>query len=334
MVKMYYDKDVDIKVLKGKKIAIIGYGSQGHAHALNLRESGLDVVVAELEETQNYKQAISDGWKQGKDLLTAEEATKISDWIQILVPDQIQSIVWKKSIQPNLKKGSIIGFSHGFNIRFYQIIPPKETDVVMVAPKGPGHLVRRMYEEKKGVPCLIAVEQDYSKKAKEYALAYSKGIGATRAGVIETTFSEETETDLFGEQCVLCGGLVELIKAGFETLVEEGYQPEIAYFECLHELKLIIDLIYEKGIEFMNYSISDTAEYGEYTRGPRIINQQTKQEMKKILQEIKSGEFAREWLLENQVNKPVFNTKRKELQQHLITEIGIKLRSMMPWLKK
>ncbi len=334
MVKIYYDKDADIKLLKNKTVAIIGYGSQGHAHALNLRDSGIKVVVAELEGTQNYELAKQHGFKPDKDLLSTPEATKISDWVQILVPDQIQKIVWEKEIVPYIKKGTIIGFSHGFNIRFYQIIPPKDVDIVMVAPKGPGHLVRRMYEEGKGTPMLVAVHQDYSKKALKYALAYAKAIGGTRAGVIETTFAEETETDLFGEQVVLCGGLVELIKKAFETLVEAGYQPEIAYFECLHEVKLITDLIYEKGISFMNYSISDTAEYGEYTRGPRIITEQTKQEMKKILKEIQSGEFAKEWLLENQVGRPVFNQKREELAEHLIEKVGNKLRSMMPWLKK
>ncbi len=334
MVKMYYDQDADINLLKGKTVAIVGYGSQGHAHALNLRDSGIEVLVAELEGTPNYNLAVEHGFKPGKDLFCASEATKKSDWIQMLVPDQTQKIVWEKEIKHNIKKGAILGFSHGFNIRFSQIIPPEDIDVVMVAPKGPGHLVRRMYEEGKGVPMLVAVHQNYSKKALEYSLSYAKAAGGTRAGVIETTFSEETETDLFGEQVVLCGGLVELIKKGFETLVESGYQPEIAYFECLHEMKLIIDLIYEKGIGYMNYSISDTAEYGEYAIGPRIINDETKKEMKKVLNEIVSGEFAKEWLLENQVGRPVFNQKRKDLDNHTIEKVGSKLRSMMPWLKK
>ncbi|MCB4791731.1 MAG: ketol-acid reductoisomerase [Elusimicrobia bacterium] len=328
--KMYYDKDADLKLLKGKKIAIIGYGSQGHAQAQNLRDSGLNVVIAEVEGTDNYKKAVEAGFKP----VTAAEAAKGADWIQMLVPDEIQSIVWQKEVKPNIKKGATLSFSHGFNIRFNQIEPPKDINVVMIAPKGPGHLVRRQYQEGKGVPNLIAVEQDATKNAQKLALAYSKGIGGTRAGVIETTFSEETETDLFGEQVVLCGGLVELIKAGFETLVEAGYQPEIAYFECLHECKLIIDMIYEDGISWMNYSISDTAEYGEYSRGKRIITEQTRAEMKKILGEIRSGEFAKEWLLENRVNRPVFKQARKDMSESLIEQVGKKLRSMMSWLKK
>ncbi len=334
MAKMYYDKDANLADLKGKTVAILGYGSQGHAHALSLKDSGINVIVAEVKGSDNYKIALSHGWQEGKNLMSAAEAVKKSDWVQILVPDQVQKKVWDEEIKPNLKKGAVVGFSHGFNIRFFQIVPPKECDVVMIAPKGPGHLVRRMFEEKKGVPMLMAVWQDYSKKAKKLALAYAKAIGGTRAGVIETTFAEETETDLFGEQVVLCGGLVELIKKGFETLVEAGYQPEVAYFECLHEMKLIIDLIYEKGIGYMNYSISDTAEYGEYAIGPRIITQETKKEMKKVLDEIKNGKFAREWLTENLVNRPVFTAARKSLDEHPIEIVGKKLRSMMPWLKK
>jgi len=330
MAKVYYDKDADLKLLKGKKIAIIGYGSQGHAQSQNLRDSGLDVVVAELKGTENWKKAVEDGWKP----VSAGEAAQSADWVQMLVADDVQSTVYKNEIANKLKKGTALGFSHGFNIHFYQIIPPEDVDVILVAPKGPGHLVRRMYQEGRGTPNLIGIYQDASGKAKELALAYSKGIGGTRAGVIETTFAEETETDLFGEQVVLCGGLVELIRAGFETLVEAGYQPEIAYFECLHEMKLIIDMIQEGGIGWMNYSISDTAEYGEYTRGKRIITQKTRKEMKKILDEVRSGEFAREWLLENRIGRPVFNNARREWAKHPMEIVGAKLREMMPWLKK
>lgn len=327
---MYYDKDADLKLLKGKKIVIIGYGSQGHAQALNLRDSGLNVAIAEVEGTDNYKKAVEAGWKP----TTAAEAAKGADWIQMLVPDEVQSKVWQEEIKPNIKRGATLSFSHGFNIRFNQILPPKDINVVMIAPKGPGHLVRRQFEEGKGVPNLIAIEQDATGDAKKLALAYSKGIGGTRAGVIETTFAEETETDLFGEQVVLCGGLVELVKAGFETLTNAGYQPEIAYFECLHELKLIIDMIYEDGIAWMNYSISDTAEYGEYKVGKRIITDETKAEMKKVLKEIRSGEFAKDWLIENRVGRPVFRQARKECYEHQIEQVGKKLRAMMPWLKK
>jgi len=328
--KMYYDKDADLNLLKGKKVAIIGYGSQGHAQALNLKESGVNVVIAELQGSDNYNKAVEAGWKP----LGAAEATKDADWVQVLVADEVQSKVWNNEIKPNIKKGATLGFSHGFNIRFGQIVAPKDINVAMVAPKGPGHLVRRMYEEGKGVPCLIAIEQDATGNAKEMALAYAKGIGGTRAGVLETTFSEETETDLFGEQVVLCGGLVELIRGGFETLVEAGYQPEIAYFECLHEAKLIIDMIYEGGISWMNYSISDTAEYGEYAIGKRIVNEETRAEMKKVLAEIKSGKFAKEWLLENQTNRPMFNQSRKEVSESQIEKVGKTLRAMMPWMKK
>ena len=329
-MKIYYDKDNKSGILKGKKIAIIGFGSQGHAQAQNLRDSGYDVIVAELKGTENYKLAEKVGFKP----VSASEASKEADIIQMLVPDQVQPIVYQKEIKDNLTKGKALVFSHGFNIHFNQIIPPADVDVYMVAPKGPGHLVRRMYEQGLGVPALIAVYQNASGKAFEYALAHACGIGAGRAGIIESTFKEETETDLFGEQCVLCGGLVELIKAGFETLVEAGYQPEIAYFETFHEMKLIIDLMYEAGISFMNYSISDTAEYGEYTRGPRVISPKVKEEMKKILSEIQSGEFAREWILENQAGRPVFNAARKRMNEHLIEKVGSQLRAMMPWLKK
>ncbi|MCD6413332.1 MAG: ketol-acid reductoisomerase [Elusimicrobia bacterium] len=330
MAKVYYDKDADLKMLKGKTVAIIGYGSQGHAQALNLRDSGVDVIVAEVPGTDNYKIAAKHGFKP----VSAEEASRKAFWIQMLVPDEVQAKVYKSEIEKNMKKGKVLGFSHGFNIRFGQIVPPKEIDVVMVAPKGPGHLVRDVFAAGGGVPNLIAVEQDASKKAKKYALAYSKGIGGTRAGVIETSFCEETETDLFGEQVVLCGGVVELMRAGFETLVEAGYQPEIAYFECLHELKLIVDLVYKSGIAWMNYSISDTAEYGEYSRGKRIITEDTRKEMKKILKEIVSGEFAKEWLLENRVGRPVFNQARKNCVNHPVEKVGARLRKMMSWLKK
>jgi len=328
--KMYYDKDADLGLLKGRKIAVIGYGSQGHAQAQNLRDSGLDVIVAQREGSENHKKCIADGWKP----VTAAEAAKVADWMHILLPDEAQSAVWINDIKPNLKKGVTLSFSHGFNIRFNQIEPPKDINVVMIAPKGPGHLVRRQYAEGKGVPCLIAVEQNASGNAKELALAFAKGVGGTRAGVLETTFAEETETDLFGEQAVLCGGLTELFKAGFDTLVQAGYQPEIAYFECVHEMKLIIDLIWEGGISWMNYSISDTAEYGEYRIGKRLVNEQTRQEMKKVLAEIRSGEFAREWLLENRVGRPVFKQARRENADLLIEKVGARLRSMMPWLKK
>ncbi len=330
MVTMYYDKDADLEVLKDKKIAIIGYGSQGHAQAQNLRDSGLDVVVAELKETSNYDLAVKDKWR----VVSAAEAAQMADIIQMLVPDQIQSLVYKAAIEPNLKKGKALVFSHGFNIHFGQIIPSKDVDVFMVAPKGPGHLVRKVFEEGNGVPSLIAIYQDFSGKAKKLALAYAKGIGATRAGVIETTFAEETETDLFGEQVVLCGGVTELVCSAFDTLVEAGYQPEIAYFECMHELKLIVDLFYEGGIHRMRYSVSDTAEYGDLTRGKRIITDKTRAEMKKILTEIQSGEFAREWILENQAGRPVFNALRKKTENLLIEKVGSTLRNMMTWLKK
>lgn len=335
MIKTFYDKHADLKLLKGKKIVILGYGSQGHGQALNLRDSGLNVVVSVRKGGRGFELAKKHGWVEGKNLFTNNaESAKGADWIHFLLPDETQREVWENEIKPNLKKGAVIGFSHGFNIRYNQITPLKEIDVVLVAPKGPGHLVRRTFEEGKGTPALVAVEQDYSKKALKLALAYCKGIGATRAGVLLTTFSEETETDNFGEQTVLCGGVVDLIKAGFETLIEAGYQPEIAYFECLHELKLITDLIQEGGISWMNYSISDTAEYGEYTRGPRIVTEQTKQEMKKILAEIRSGQFAKEYLLENRTGRPMFSSARKNLQEHPIEKVGAELRAMMPWLKK
>ncbi|MGM0568104.1 MAG: ketol-acid reductoisomerase [Elusimicrobiota bacterium] len=332
-LKIYYENDADVKNLEGIKVAIVGYGSQGHAQALNLRDSGIDVVVAEMEGTENFQRAVDDGFKP----VSAAEAASDDEvgWIQLLVPDTIQPKVFDeiKDIVSS-KEHVVLGFSHGFNIRYNKIVPPSNCDVVMVAPKGPGHLVRDVFLEGNGVPMLAAVEKNISGRAMDLALAYAKAAGGTRAGVIETTFAEETETDLFGEQAVLCGGVVELMKKGFETLIEAGYQPEIAYFECLHEMKLIIDLVYSKGISYMNYSISDTAEYGEYSRGERIIDSGTKEEMKKILDEIRSGEFAEEWIKENKGGRPVFNKKRSEMKEHLIEKTGAKLRDMMDWLKK
>jgi len=330
MAKMYYNKDADLSMLKGKTLAIIGYGSQGHAQAQNLRDSGLNVIVSDCEGSNNWKLAVEHGFKP----VSAEIAAKEGDFIHILLPDESQAKIYKESIEKNIVAGNTLVFSHGFNIHYDQIIPPKDTDVIMIAPKGPGHLVRRMYVEKKGVPSLIAVYQDSSGKAKKNALAYAKGIGATRAGVLETTFKEETETDLFGEQSVLCGGVTALITSGFETLVEAGYQPEIAYFECLHELKLIVDLINEGGMNYMRYSISNTAEYGDYTRGPVIIDDHVKNKMKTILKDIQTGEFAKEWILENQANRPVYNKLKKMSQEHQIEKVGEKLRAMMSWLKK
>lgn len=330
MAKIYYDDDANLDVLKGKTIAVIGFGSQGHAHALNLKDSGLDVVVGLRKTSKSWKKAEESGLK----VMEVEEAAKTADVIMMLTPDQTHRDVYYKEVKANLSEGNAIAFAHGFNIHFYQILPEADNDVIMIAPKGPGHLVRRMYEQGIGVPSLIAVYQDYTGKAKDIALAYAKGLGATKAGVIETTFAEETETDLFGEQCVLCGGTSELIRAGFDTLVEAGYQPEIAYFECLHELKLIVDLIHENGITGMRYSISDTAEYGDLTKGKRIITEETRKEMKKLLSEIQSGEFAREWILENQAGRPVFNALRKKEANHLIEQVGKKLRSMMSWLKR
>lgn len=329
-MKIYYDRDADLKDLKGKKIAIIGYGSQGHAQALNLRDSGLDVIVSQRKGGENYELAVKHGFKP----VTASEAARKADLIQILTQDHIQARLYEEDVKPHLRNGKTLLFSHGFNIHYGQIVPPKEIDVVMIAPKGPGHLVRREYEKGAGVPSLIAIYQDFTKKAKKIALAYAKGLGATRAGVIETTFKEETETDLFGEQSVLCGGVSELIKAGFDTLVQAGYQPEIAYFECLHELKLIVDLMYEGGLSYMRYSISDTAEYGDLTRGKRIITQETRQEMRRILEEVQNGHFAKEWITENQVGRPVFTALRKKEAEHPIETVGKELRSMMGWLKE
>ncbi len=326
--KMYYDKDSNLDVFKDKTIAIIGYGSQGHAQALNLRDSGVNVIVAEVEGSENYKLAQEHGFKP----MSSKEASKKGNIIQILVPDEIQGKVYHNDLKENMTKGKALVFSHGFNIHFGQIKPNQDIDVYMVAPKGPGHLVRRIYTEGGGVPSLIAVEQDATGKAKELALAHACGIGAGRAGIIETTFSEETETDLFGEQAVLCGGVTELIRAGFDTLVEAGYQPEIAYFECLHELKLIVDLIHENGIANMRSSISDTAEYGDLTKGKRIITEETRKEMKKILLDIQTGKFAKEWMLENAVGRPEYNRRKQMDENHLIEVIGKKLRKMMKWL--
>ncbi len=328
-MKIYYDKDVKKGVLDGKTIAVIGYGSQGHAHAQNLRDSGLDVVVGQRPGSVNHDLAV----KHGFEPVSAAEAAEKADLIMVLVPDHVQADIYRDAIEPNLKPGNMLLFSHGFNIHFGQIVAPDDVDVAMVAPKGPGHLVRREYEIGRGVPCLVAVEQDASGNALDLALGYAQGIGGTRAGVIGTTFKEETETDLFGEQCVLCGGVSELVKAGFETLVEAGYQPEIAYFECCHELKLIVDLIYEGGLSRMRYSISDTAEYGDLTRGKRVITEETRREMRRILDEIQSGSFAKEWLLENRVNRPVFNALRRREREHMLEEVGARLRDMMSWLK-
>ncbi len=330
MAKMYYDADADMELLRGKKIAVIGYGSQGHAHALNLKESGLEVIVGLYKGSPSWSKAEEDGLT----VMETEQVAREADFIMMLVPDEKQAKLYKEAIEPNLKAGDTLMFAHGFNIHYGQITPPDYVDVSMVAPKGPGHTVRSQYQEGRGVPCLIAVYQDASGKAKENALAYAAGIGGTRAGVLETTFKEETETDLFGEQAVLCGGVTELIKAGFETLVEAGYQPESAYFECLHEMKLIVDLMYQGGMSYMRYSISDTAEFGDYCSGKRIITEETRKEMKKILQEIQDGTFARKWILENQANRPSFRAMRQREQNHPIEKVGKELRKMMPWIEK
>ena len=330
MAKIYYEKDCNLSLLKGKVVAIVGYGSQGHAHAQNLRDSGCNVIVAEAKGAPGWKAAK----KAGFQVMSAGEAAKKADIIVMLVPDNLQRTIYYESIEKGLTAGKMLMFAHGFNIHYGQIVPPDKVDVTMIAPKCPGHMLRQLYTEKAGPPALIAVEKDATRKAKTIALAYAKGIGCARAGVLETTFAEETETDLFGEQTVLCGGVTELIKAGFDTLVEAGYQPEIAYFECLHELKLIVDLMYEGGFSFMRYSVSDTAEYGDLTRGKRVITSQTRQEMKRILEEVQSGSFAREWILENQVGRPVFNALRKKEAEHPIEVVGKKLRSMMGWLKE
>ena len=329
MAKVYYEKDAKLTPLKKKTVGIIGYGSHGHAQAQNLRDSGIRVLVAEVKGTPNYKLAVKHGFKPG----TAAEVTKKADVIQMLIPDEVQARVYRSEIAPNLTKGKVLGFSHGFNIHFGQIVPPENVDVVMVAPKGPGHLVRSEYEKDGGVPVLFAVYQDASKRARQIVLAYANGIGGARAGALETTFEEETETDLFGEQVVLCGGVTALIKTAFETLVEAGYQPELCYFEVMHELKLIVDLFYEGGLSWMRYSVSNTAEYGDLTRGPRIITDETRKEMRKILGEIQTGVFAREWLLENQAGRPVFNALERKDRTHGIEVVGRKLRRLMKWIK-
>ncbi|MEC4894448.1 MAG: ketol-acid reductoisomerase [Oscillatoria sp. PMC 1051.18] len=329
MARMYYDEDANLDLLTGKTIAIIGYGSQGHAHALNLKDSGMNVIVGLYPGSKSAQKAEAAGLK----VHTVAEAAKAADLIMILLPDEVQKTVYKNEIEPNLQAGNILAFAHGFNIHFAQVVPPPDVDVIMVAPKGPGHLVRRTYEQGQGVPCLFAVFQDATGQARDRAMAYAKGIGGTRGGVLETSFREETETDLFGEQAVLCGGLSALIKASFETLVAAGYQPELAYFECLHEVKLIVDLIVEGGLANMRDSISNTAEYGDYTRGPRIVTDETRAEMRKILQEIQSGQFAREFVLENQAGKPGFTAMRRQEAEHPIEDVGKDLRAMFSWMK-
>ena len=329
-VNIYYEKDADPKFLEGKTVAVIGYGSQGHAHALNLKDSGVKVIIGLRPDSRFVENAK----KAGLTVMSVAKAAEAAQVIMNLTPDHVQAGLYESEIRPNLEKGDALAFAHGFNIHFGQIVPPPDVDVFMVAPKGPGHLVRRQYQEGKGVPCLLAVHQDATGRAKQIGLAYARGVGGARAGIIETTFREETETDLFGEQVVLCGGLTELIRAGFDTLVEAGYQPEIAYFECLHEVKLIVDLIFEGGISNMRYSISDTARYGDVTRGPRIITDETRKEMKKVLSEIQRGEFAREFILENRVNRPVFNALVKKGAAHPIEAVGERLRGMMPWIGK
>ena len=329
MARMYYDEDANLDLLADKTIAIIGYGSQGHAHALNLKDSGMNVVIGLYPGSKSAQKA------QEADLTVhnVAEAAQAADVIMILLPDEVQKTVYKNEIEPHLTEGKVLAFAHGFNIHFGQIVPPDTVDVMMVAPKGPGHIVRRTYEQGEGVPCLFAVYQDASGQARDRAMAYAKGIGGTRAGILETSFREETETDLFGEQAVLCGGLSALIKAGFETLVAAGYQPELAYFECLHEVKLIVDLVVEGGLAKMRDSISNTAEYGDYTRGPRVVTDQTRAEMKKILREIQSGQFARDFVLENQSGKPGFTAMRRQEAEHPIEEVGKDLRAMFSWLK-
>ncbi|NSW83586.1 MAG: ketol-acid reductoisomerase [Syntrophothermus sp.] len=330
MAKIYYDADADLGILAGKKVAVLGYGSQGHAWAQNLRDSGVEVIVGLYEGSKSWAQAERDGFK----VATVADAVKQADIVVMLLPDNVQPEVFATEVEPALTKDKVLVFAHGFNVVYHQVVPPEDIDVIMVAPKSPGHLVRRMFVEGKGVPGLLAVHADVSGRAKEVGLALAKGIGCTRAGVIETTFREETETDLFGEQVVLCGGVNHLITASFETLVEAGYQPEIAYFECLNELKLLIDLVYEGGIKWMRYSISDTAEYGDYTRGPRVIDDHVRQNMKKILEEVRNGTFAQEWILENKAGRPKYYALKRQAEEHLIEKVGEELRKMMPWLKR
>jgi ketol-acid reductoisomerase len=326
--KIYYDDDADLSLLKNKTIAILGYGSQGHAQAQNLRDSGCKVIIGQRPGSANYDLAVSHDFQP----VALADATRAADIVNILLPDEVQGDLFRSEIRPNLQKGNLLLCSHGFNIHFGQVIPPEGVDSALVAPKGPGHLVRSEYVKGGGVPCLIALGKGASDLARKLGLAYAKGIGGTRGGVIETTFAEETETDLFGEQCVLCGGVSALVKAAFETLVEAGYQPEMAFFECMHELKLIVDLFYQGGLNYMRYSVSNTAEFGDYTRGPRIVTEQTKQEMKKILHEIQSGQFAKEWILENKANQPTFQALRRRDREHQIEKVGKELRAMMPWI--
>ena len=330
MATIYYDADADLDEIAGKRIAVIGYGSQGHAHALNLKDSGGDVIVGLREGSSSRVRA------EAEDLLvlTTGEAAHSADIVMILVPDQNAAETYQNEIAPNLEPGNMLMFAHGFNIHYGQVVPPDDVDVAMVAPKGPGHIIRDQFEEGVGVPALFAIQQDASGRARQITLAYAKALGATRAGLMETTFKDETETDLFGEQAVLCGGVSSLIKAGFETLVEAGYAPELAYFECLHELKLIVDLIYQGGLAYMRYSVSDTAEYGDYTGGPRVIGPESRQAMKQLLADVQSGSFARDWILENQAGKPAFNAMRNMDSEHPIEEVGERLRSMMPHIQK
>lgn len=329
-MKLYYDNDANLDLLKGKTVAILGYGSQGHAHAQNLNDSGVEVVVGLREGSSSRKKAADDGLS----VHTVAEAVSQADIVMVLMPDEVQAEVYQHEVAPNLKSGAALAFAHGFNIHFNQVRPAEDVDVFMVAPKGPGHLVRRVFEQGQGVPCLFAIYQDATGKATETALAYAKGVGGTRAGVIETTFQEETETDLFGEQAVLCGGVSELIKAGFDTLTEAGYKPEIAYFECLHELKLIVDLLYEGGIAGMYYSVSDTAEYGGMSRGTRVVDEDTRKRMKQILSEVQDGSFARQWILENKAGRPGMEAMRRQEKSHEIEQVGSKLREMMSWIAK